>query len=135
MVFIKDELSSELRDSSAHKASTGVLSSTSKDNNADSTTKAPTTQTLTKQQAYHKIVGEYGKIFKKLPKVLADKDIDSILRDTKILADIRKRSFDERGFNPRLAELAAQDYFRKDKAINAFIYTKLLSVSKIIIFS
>ena len=90
--------------------------------NVDSTTNSQTPQTLTKQQAYHKIVGEYGKIFKKLPKVLADKDIDSILRDTKILADIRKRSFDERGFNPRLAELAAQDYFRKDKAINAFIY-------------
>ena len=89
---------------------------------ANSTTKAPTTQTLTKQQAYHKIVGEYGKIFKKLPKVLADKDIDSILRDTKTLADIRKRSFDERGFNPSLAELAAQDYFKKEKAITAFIY-------------
>lgn len=97
-------------------------SSANKIDNVDSTTNTQTPQTLTKQQAYHKIVGEYGKIFKKLPKVLADKDIDSILRDTKILADIRKRSFDERGFNPRLAELAAQDYFKKEKAINAFIY-------------
>ena len=99
-----------------------VANSNTKLDSIDSTTKAPTTQTLTKQQAYHKIVGEYGKIFKKLPKVLADKDIDSILRDTKTLADIRKRSFDERGFNPSLAELAAQDYFKKEKAITAFIY-------------
>ena len=99
-----------------------VANSNTKLDKPDSTTTSQTPQTLTKQQAYHKIVGEYGKIFKKLPKVLADKDIDSILRDTKTLADIRKRSFDERGFNPRLAELAAQDYFRKDKAITAFIY-------------
>ena len=99
-----------------------VANSNTKLDKPNSTTTSQTPQTLTKQQAYHKIVGEYGKIFKKLPKVLADKDIDSILRDTKILADIRKRSFDERGFNPRLAELAAQDYFKKEKAITAFIY-------------
>ena len=99
-----------------------VANSNTKLDKPNSTTTSQTPQTLTKQQAYHKIVGEYGKIFKKLPKVLADKDIDFILRDTKTLADIRKRSFDERGFNPRLAELAAQDYFKKEKAITAFIY-------------